>query len=43
MDEVIEEITRQIIYKALKIKILVEKGRYLPKIEDISQLWKSPS
>jgi hypothetical protein len=31
MDEVIEEITRQIIYKALKIKILVEKGRYLPK------------
>jgi hypothetical protein len=31
MDEVIEEITRQIIYKALKIKILVEKGGYLPK------------
>jgi len=31
MDEVIEEITRQIIYKALKIKILVEKVRYLPK------------
>jgi hypothetical protein len=31
MDEVIEEITRQIIYKALKIKILVEKEEIPPK------------